>query len=954
MAPRAPEDRQASLERGVLDTLHALLAELGLPRAAGPIGLDEGLDRELGLGSLERVELLLRLEQTFGVDLPDDAVTSAAHARDLVRALAAASPTLTSRLSAPEAPLTPGTAAPSEVGVLTEVLRWHAEHHPERLHLTLRQEDGSERPLSYGELWAQASATATALVHGGLERGETAALLLPTELGFFSSFLGVLLAGGVPVPLYPPFRLDRIEEYVERQVHILRNAEARVLITFDEVRRVGSLLKARVPSLRATCTPAELAWTDAPAPALHLEPGDAALIQYTSGSTGAPKGVLLTHENLLANIRASGQAGGVHSGDVMVSWLPLYHDMGLIGSWLLPLYHGIPLALMPPQAFLARPARWLHLVHRHRGTLSSAPNFAYELCVRKVRDEEIQGLDLSSWRAALNGSEAVNPETLERFERRFAPYGFRRDAFVPAYGLAEVAVAFSFSPMGRRFRVDTLDRASFERAREARPASPGTAWPLRFVSCGRPLPGYEVRIVDEADRVLEERHMGRIEVRGPSLTPGYYRNPEATRAVLHDGWMDTGDLGYVADGELFVTGRRKDLIILGGRNLYPSEIEEVVSEVAGVRKGCVVAFGLSTAELGTERLVVIAETRERTPEVHARIRAAITERLVEVLGLPPDEVVLAPPGSVRKTSSGKLRRGATREAWLHGELFQGRRAVFAQYARLALSHARARMGRLLGTGVAAGYTLHVVLLMLLTAPVLKVGLWLTPEGPRTAMLLRRLARGMFKAAGCHIRVEGAEHLRGAGPWVLTTNHVSNLDALALLASDLLVDFRIVAKQEVSSWPLVGTAVRRAGHITVDRFNTRRGVEDAARATELLRQGTSVLFFPEGTRAPGLALLPFRLGAFKAAVETGRPVVPIRIEGTRDILPPGRYLLRPGHITLTIREPIRPKGSAWPEMARLRAAVRDELGSTAGKQPAHASSSSRPASPISAGDGTLDG
>jgi fatty-acyl-CoA synthase len=926
MPPRAPEDRQASLERGVLDTLHALLAELGLPRAAGPIGLDEALDRELGLGSLERVELLLRLEQTFGVDLPDEAVARAAHARDLVQALAAASPTLTARLPAPEAPLAPGTAAPSEVHLLTDVLRWHAEHHPERLHLSLRQEDGSERGLSYGELWAKASATATALVHGGLERGETAALMLRTEFGFFSAFFGVLLAGGVPVPLYPPFRLDRIEEYVERQVHILRNAEARVLITFDEARRVGNLLKAQVPSLRASSTPAELAWTDAPAPALHLEPRDAALIQYTSGSTGAPKGVLLTHENLLANIRASGQAGGVHSGDVMVSWLPLYHDMGLIGSWLLPLYHGIPVALMPPQAFLARPARWLQLVHRHRGTLSSAPNFAYDLCVRKVRDEEIQGLDLSSWRAALNGSEAVSAETLERFERRFAPYGFRREAFMPAYGLAEVAVAFSFSPVGRRFRVDALDRASFERDREARPSSPGTAYPLRFVSCGNPLPGYEVRIVNEAGHVLEEREVGRIQVRGPSLTPGYYRNPEATRAVLHEGWMDSGDLGYLADGELFVTGRRKDLIIVGGRNLSPTEIEEVVGEVPGIRKGCAVAFGLPSPELGTERLVVVAETREHAPEALARLRAAITERLAEVLDLPPDEVVLAPPGSVRKTSSGKLRRGATREAWLRGELFHGRRAVFVQYVRLGLSHTRARVGRFLGTAVAAAYSLYVLLLMLLTAPVLKVGLWLTPAGPRTATLLRRLARMMFKAAGCRIRVEGAEHLRGPGPWVLAANHVSNLDSLALLAA-LPVDFRVVAKQEVSSWPLVGTAVRKAGHLTVDRFDTRRGAEDAARATELLRQGTPVLFFPEGTRAPGLALLPFRLGAFKAAVEAGRPVVPIHIEGTRDILPPGWHLLRPGHITLTLHEPLEPEGNAWQEMARLRAAVRAGLSGT---------------------------
>jgi 1-acyl-sn-glycerol-3-phosphate acyltransferase len=289
-------------------------------------------------------------------------------------------------------------------------------------------------------------------------------------------------------------------------------------------------------------------------------------------------------------------------------------------------------------------------------------------------------------------------------------------------------------------------------------------------------------------------------------------------------------------------------------------------------------------------------------------------------------VVLAPPGSVRKTSSGKLRRAATRDAWLHGELLQGRRALFVQYARLGLSHTRARVGRFLGTALAAAYTFYIALLMLLTAPVLKVGLWLTPAGPRTARLLQRIARAIFKAAGCRIRVEGVEHLRGLGPCVLAANHVSNLDSLALLAA-LPVDFRFVAKEAVRSWPLVRTAVRQAGHVTVDRFDTRRGVEDAARATELLRQGTSVLYFPEGTRSTGSALLPFRLGAFKAAVETGRPVVPIRIDGTRGILPTGSYLLRPGHITLTLHEPLKPEGSAWPEMARLRAAVRAELGAT---------------------------
>ncbi|MGZ3458395.1 MAG: AMP-binding protein, partial [Archangium sp.] len=502
--------RSETLERAVLDVIGALVAELALPRAGEAIGLDDSLDHDLGLGSLERVELLLRLGQRFGVVLPDATVASASTPRDLARAVAAARPALSPEgLSAPRAPLAPGVAAPDSARLLTDVLHWHAEHHPERPHLFLRQEDGSERPLHYGELWASASAVAAALSHEGLQHGDTVGLLLRTEPAFFSCFLGVLLAGGAPVPLYPPFRMDHLEEYVERQVGILRNAGARVLVTFDEAKRVGALLKARVPSLRRTVTPAELEWKDAVASPVHLEGSDPGLIQYTSGSTGAPKGVLLSHAHLLANIRAIGQALRIQPDDVAVSWLPLYHDMGLIGSWLMPLYYGIPIALLSPLAFLSRPSRWLRAVHHHRGTLSAAPNFAYDLCVRKVADAELEGLDLGSWRVALNGSEAVSPETVERFTRRFASHGFRPGTMFPAYGLAEVGVALTFPPVGRPPRIDAIDREHFTHQREARPA-PGGGLPLRFVSCGRPLPDYRVRIVDGAGHLRGEREEGRI------------------------------------------------------------------------------------------------------------------------------------------------------------------------------------------------------------------------------------------------------------------------------------------------------------------------------------------------------------------------------------------------------------------------------------------------------------
>ncbi|WP_163997521.1 AMP-binding protein [Pyxidicoccus caerfyrddinensis] len=928
MAARGPPGAQQTVERGVLDVLSGLLSELGQPRAAEDLSADAPLDTALGLGSLERVELLLRLQQTFGVTLPDDAVARAACARELTRLVMEAHPAIEEARPALRAPQAPARAAPGSAHLLTDVLRWHAEAWPERCHLLLREEDGTERPLTYGTLWARASGVAAALADAGVERGEPVALMLRTEAAFFSCFFGTLLAGGIPAPLYPPFRLDRLEEYVGHQVGILRNASPRVLVTFDEARRVGALLRARVPSLRRTMTPAELEWTDSSAPAVHVEATDGALLQYTSGSTGAPKGVLLTHANVLANIRAIGRVLRVGPGDVAVSWLPLYHDMGLIGAWLMPLTYGVPLTLLSPLAFLTRPSRWLHALHAHRGTLSAAPNFAYDLCVKKVRDEELAGLDLSAWRVALNGSEAVSPETLERFTRRFAPYGLKPGALFPAYGLAEVAVALTFPPPGRPPRIDVVDRERFERKGEARPTVETTRT-LRFVSCGSPLPGYAVRIVDEQHRPVEERVRGHIALRGPSLTPGYYGNPEATRRALRDGWLDSGDLGYLADGELYVSGRSKELIIKAGRNLYPAEIEEQVGEVPGVRKGCVVAFGQPDPRVGTERLMVVAETRERSREARERLRAAIVKRVAEVLELPPDEVVLVPPGAVRKTSSGKLRRGATREAWRSGALARGRRGTWAQLARLAASTARARAGRLLGTVGAAAYTGYFTALVLLAASVLEVALRVTPEGAETERMMKRGSRWLLRAAGCPMRVTGGEHLRGKGPWVLVARHVSYLDSVVMLAV-LPVDYRAVAQRESGSWPVVGRAMKQSGQLLVDRFHAGPAAEAAERASRLLREGTSLLVFPEGTRARGPGMLPLKLGAFKAAVEAKRPLVPVHIEGTRRIWPRGWHLLRPGRITVVIGEPLLPEGRGWPEMVRLRERTRQEL--SAGTRP----------------------
>lgn len=920
---------RGTVERRVLDVVSGLVAELRGSASVVGVTLRAALDRDLGLGSLERVELLVRLERAFGVRLPDRLVAEAEHAADLVEALLTATVPPEERVRPVGAPVgAPLPGAPTGARTLSDVLRWHAEQHGDRVHIFLRDEDGREHPITYGALYERSRALAAALRARGVGRHEPVALMLRTEESFFAAFFGTLLAGGVPVPIYPPFRADRIEEYVRRQAGILQNAEARLLVTFPEAARVATLLRDDAPRLADVVSVDDLLTTGPVPPLPDLSETDPALIQYTSGSTGDPKGVLLTHANLLANIRALGDTLGVGPEDVVVSWLPLYHDMGLIGAWLGSLYFGLPLVLLSPLAFLARPARWLWALHAHRGTISAAPNFAYELCVSRVTDEEIEGLDLRSWRIALNGSEAVSPATIDRFVQRYSRYGFRHEAMLPVYGMAESSVGLTVPPMGRPPRIDRVVRDLFETERIAEPASPQDPTALCFVSCGRPLPGHEVRIVDPRGRPLGPRVEGRVEFRGPSAMQGYYRNPTATAAAMHDGWIVTGDLGYVADGELFITGREKDVIILGGRNIYPQEIEEVVGELPGVRKGCVAAFGVPDPTAGTERLVVVVETRLRDPAACERLRAAVIDRVVTAIGVPPHVVAIASPGAVLKTSSGKIRRRATREAYLRGELGR-RRSVLVQWTRLLGRHLAAALPRL-GDRVARGlYTAYLALVFVATVIPLDLMLHVVPAGRTARRLYGWWARVMVWLSGCPVRVVGTEHLAGLGPAVLVANHASYIDS-AILAAVLPCDFHFVAKRRLADYPVIGTVIRKARYLTVERADLSTRLAGADQVVEALRQGLTILIFPEGTfvRAPGL--LPFRLGAFRAAVDARRPVVPIALRGTRHVLPDGTWLFRRGPIDVVVGPPLHPQEEGWPEMVRLRDLARREIAGHVGE------------------------
>ena len=896
-----------------------------------PVTLDSALDRDLGLDSLARVEMLVRLEQTFGATLSEDSLANVETPRDVLRALLAGNSGMrASDVAAVELADLEEIPAPTAARTLLEALDWHVRAHPQRTHVQLYGDMGEARSISYQDLLDGARAVAAGLGRLDVAPGQCVAIMLPTGAEYLHSFMGILLAGAIPVPIYPPARLSQIEDHFHRHARILKNAGVVCLITFAPVKQVSRLLTSHVPGLTRIVTVPELARAGLLDEASTAAPDAVAFIQYTSGSTGNPKGVVLTHADLLASLGSMGEALEARSADVFVSWLPLYHDMGLIGAWLGSLVHGFPLVLMSPLTFLARPERWLKAIHSHRGTLSGGPNFAYELCLRRIRDSDIEGLDLSSWRLAFNGAEPVSPETVDRFIRRFGPYGLRADAMTPVYGLAEATLGVAFTPVGRGMRTERVRRQPMVTDGRVVLADADDADVQVFVSSGVPIPGFEVRIVDAAKRETAERTEGRLEFRGPSATGGYYRNPEATRALFHDDWLDSGDRAYVADGEVYITGRAKDVIIRAGRNIYPYELEQAIAEIDGIRRGCVAVFGGSDPGSGTERLIVVAETRETDDSVRAGLREQIQALATELLGMPADDVVVASPGTVLKTSSGKIRRVALRELYDGGALESRRRAVWVQFLRLGLAsllpQARRWWRRARDLAFAAYTWALFALLLAIAWPMVAC----TPGLARRWRWLGWLARRLLGLTGAGPTVQGAARIPSQGNYVVVANHASYLDGL-VLTSMLRKPVAFVAKQELRENFFARVFLTRLGCLFVERFDRTRGVEDARRVAEGLRDGDSMMIFPEGTlhRMPGL--LPFHLGAFLAAAQTGVPVVPVTLRGTRSILRDKSMFPRKGRIRVQVSEPLLLESvrgdsgaSDWDCAIGLRAATRAEM------------------------------
>jgi fatty-acyl-CoA synthase len=520
---------------------------------------------------------------------------------------------------------------------------------------------GGEDVVSWRELHEQAKGYAATLQARGVRPGDHVALLSPTTRELVTAIQATWLAGATIVVLPLPMRLSSIEEFVAQTRQRIRNADARLCVVDPELAEFVVPEPGDPPMVPV----AEFASGDATA---WVRPDDdpdrLVILQFTSGSTSDPKGVMLPDRVLRANLDAIAEAARLDpDDDVLVSWLPLYHDMGLVGLLTVPMSTGTALVLGAPQDFTARPARWVEWLSTYGGTATAGPNFSYVLATRAL--ERADRLDLSRLRIALNGAEPIDPDQVEAFVAAGARHGLRPGAVFPAFGMAEVAIAGTFPAPMSGMVTDCVDRRVLETERYAAPAEPGTDGSRRLALLGRPVPGLEIRIVDPETGVgLRDREVGELEFRGTSVTTGYYKRPDANADLFHDGWLCTGDLAYTLDGQLVMCGRIKDVIIVGGRNVFPEDVERAVGALDGVRAGNVIAFGVDR-DRGRETLVVVAETKADDGD---SVRRLIHDRVKDVVGVPPKDIVLVAPGTLPKTSSGKLQRSLCRSRYHDGQL----------------------------------------------------------------------------------------------------------------------------------------------------------------------------------------------------------------------------------------------------------------------------------------------
>ena len=546
------------------------------------------------------------------------------------------------------------------------VLYQTLQEEPDRLALILQSPDG-DQAITYADLISGALGYANSLECAGVRRNEPVILLLQHGRPLIEAFFGAILHGSIPTIM--PFLTEKLspERYRQSLVALIEITKPVVIITYpdfaDEVTRV----RKEGDSIRCV-----LLWTEVE-PAADLswetlggmdsEPEDIVLLQHSSGTTGLQKGVALSHQSVLCQLKAYGKSINMTRDDIVVSWLPLYHDMGLIAGFILPILLRSKLVLMSPFDWIRAPYRLLSAISQYNGTLSWLPNFAYNFMARKVRDRDLENVDLSSWRAVINCSEPMRWKSQEDFYNRFSIYGLKRQALATCYAMAENVFAVTQGGIESPVVVDEIDRRSLLEGQIAVPAKEADE-AIKMLSAGQPIDGTSVRVLGVDGKDLPDRHVGEIGLQGDCLLSGYYNRDDLTEKTFIDDWYITGDLGYLVDGELFVTGRKKELIIVGGKNVFPQDLEELAMDVEGVHPGRVVAFGLFNEDIGTEEIGVIAEVDVAENDTRVKIAREIRDQISRGTDVTARYVMTVDRGWLIKTSSGKIARGANRDKYL--------------------------------------------------------------------------------------------------------------------------------------------------------------------------------------------------------------------------------------------------------------------------------------------------
>ncbi|MCX4243006.1 fatty acyl-AMP ligase [Paraliomyxa miuraensis] len=555
---------------------------------------------------------------------------------------------------------------------------------------------------------------AGALLELGLRKGDRVALVIIDNEEFISVFMAALRVGVIPVPIHPPHSLTQVTLYMDRVMHILVSCDARVVVASQRIHKLFGSLTVSNGVQRRVVPVSTLYEHRGGCPSVAIEPDDVAFLQFTSGSTSRPKGVTLTHRNLMANIEHF-MANGlrVTDEDTGVSWLPLYHDMGLIGFMLGPMVYQRRIHYIPPLVFLKRPSLWLRLISHDRAAISFSPTFGFALCCKRAPLSELEGVDLSSWRASGSGGEPIRAEVMERFAKMYAPLGFRAGAHLPTYGLAESSLAVTFSPLGQGVqstRFDVHELVEHGRAVPAEGSTEDEQGTIELTSCGRWFHDHDLGIFDiddpRSEARLEDGRLGEIRIKGPSVMRGYWDDDEATARAMAGDMLKTGDIGFLHDGNLYVCGRLKEVIIINGRNYFPQDIEWAVSNNPGIRRGNVIAFGVDGLTPGAdgegqESVVILAERRPDAEQTDAVLQRQLHELVRRDVGVEARDVLILEPNTLPKTSSGKLQRVAAKDMYLRGGFHQGAKpSVVADRLELVkvllssqLGYLRARLSR---------------------------------------------------------------------------------------------------------------------------------------------------------------------------------------------------------------------------------------------------------------------